>query len=88
MASNETLYQVSYAFVREFGWRYQFEALQLAKVSRISEHVNVEQLGDVSAPPHRVLLAEGVPDVGALFVDDGPLVGGGSGRSDLTYQVP
>ena len=49
--------------------------------------MNVEQLCDVSAPPHGVLFPESVPDVGALFVDDGPLVSGSSGSSDLSDQI-
>ena len=55
--------QVSDPLVGELGAGYQLGALQLTEVSRVAQHVNVEQLGHVPAPPHRVLLAKGVPDV-------------------------
>ena len=76
------------SFVGELRRRDQLETLELAKVCRIAEHVDVEQLGHVPASPHGVFLTEGVADVSAFLVDDGTFVGGGSGRTDLPDQVP
>ena len=75
------------AFVGELRRRNQFETLELPEMSRISEHVDVEQLGHVPAAPHGVLFTERVADVRAFLVDDGALVGRCSGCSDLTNQV-
>ena len=39
----------------------------LAKVCRVAEHVNVEQLGNVTTPPHRIFVADSCPNVGAFL---------------------
>lgn len=65
----------------------QLEALELAKVSRIAEHVNVEQLGHISAPPQVVILAKSRPNVGALFLHNRSLFGCRASRPNLTYQI-
>lgn len=76
--------QVADAFVGEPGARSQLQALQLAEVRRVAEHVNVQQLRDVPTPPHRVLLAERAANVGALLVYNRALLGGGARRANLT----
>lgn len=79
--------QVADTFVGEPRTGRQLEALQLAKVGRVAEHVYVQQLGNVPAPPHRVLLAERAPDVGALLVHHGPLLGRRPRRPNLPDEV-
>lgn len=66
----------------------QFEAFQLSEMGRISQHVNIEKLCDVSAPPNAVLLPKGRSDVGTFFVDYRALLSSSSCSSDLTDQVP
>lgn len=50
--------KISDPFVGELRAGYQLEALELAEVRRIAEHVNVEELCDVPASPDGVLFAE------------------------------
>lgn len=79
--------EVSDALVGELRAGDELQALELAEVRRIAEHVDVEELRDVPTPPHRVLLAEGGSDVGTLAVDHGPLFGLRLGGADLSDQV-
>ena len=80
--------QVADAFVSVSGRGDQFEALELAEVGRVAEHVDVEEFGDVAAPPSAVLGAERVAYLRALLVDHFAFLGSGPRRPDLTYEVP
>ena len=57
-------------------------------MGRIAEHMNIEQLGHISTSPRVVLLSERGPNVGALFLNDCPFIGGGSSGSNLPDQIP
>ena len=50
--------------------------------------MNVEQLGDIAASPHAVLISERAPDEGALLVDHLALLGSGARGTNLPDQVP
>lgn len=79
--------QITNALVREPRIRRQLEALELRKMRRIAEHMDVQQLGDVATAPQRVLLAERGANVGRFLVDDGPFLGGSARCSNLTDEV-
>lgn len=66
--------QVAEAFVGEAGACDELEALDLAEMRGISEHVDVEQLRDIVVARVRVLLLERCPDGGRLFLDERALV--------------
>ncbi|KAG5456528.1 MAG: hypothetical protein BJ554DRAFT_3712 [Olpidium bornovanus] len=65
----------------------KFEALDLAEVGRVAEHVNVQQLCDVRVAGLVILLLKGGADVGRLPLYQCPLVRGGLGRPQGLYEV-
>lgn len=79
--------QISDALVGELRAGDELQALELAEVRRIAEHVNVEELRDVSTPPNRIFLAKSGSDVGALSVDHCALFRLRFRGSDLSDQV-
>lgn len=66
--------EVAESLVGKLGRGYEFEALDLAKVGRVAEHVDVEQFGDIVVAGVRVFLLEGGADGGALLGDEYALV--------------
>ena len=59
----------------------------LAKVSWVSHHVDVEQLGYVPGSGIIVVSLEGGSDVGTFLVDEVPLILGSLAGSDAPDQV-
>lgn len=55
--------KVAQPLVGEPGRSYQFQAFDLSKMSRIAEHVDVKQLGDVVVKSERICLFEGRTDL-------------------------
>ena len=60
----------------------------LSKVCWVSQHVDVQQLGQVSAPVGVVLVPERVTDGRTFLLHDGPLIGCCTSWSYLSNQIP
>ena len=63
-------------------------SIYLAKMSWITEHVNIEKLGDVTASVHVISFTKTVPYLGALTINYSPFLCSSSCRTNVTNQIP
>ena len=62
--------------------------LYLTKVSRISQHVDVQKFGNIATPEIVIFFPERVPDDGTLLGDDRSLICCSAGRTDRADDIP
>ena len=53
---------------------YSMTCKYLAKMRRIAEHMDVEQLGDIPTAPRGIFFTKVIPDIRALAIHHGPFI--------------
>lgn len=66
----------------------QSQTLLLSKVSIVPQHGNKEQLGHVPGPVLSLIVAEGLPDLSLLLLNEGPLLSRSLAGPNVANQVP
>lgn len=79
--------KIAQSFVREQWTGSQLQTFNLTKMGRVSEHVNVKQLGDVGMAELCILLLERSSNECRLFLDDSPFIRVGLAGTDGLDEV-